>query len=882
MRITYPAKRCVAVIFATFASLVLMVSPALAGEAHPVIEHTGFETDTFSNPNGIAVDESTGDVYVADLGTNTVSKFDANGTPVDFNFPMGSHEATGNALKGAGTPAGSFSFPASEKDNPAAIAVDNSTSASDPSAGDLYVLDVGHDVVDKFDADGRYLGQMTFESGKGEPIGVGVDASGQVYVPLRSPGEFGYTSDVFDNSATNALIRVRHPEVGLGIEYGFTVSPTGDMYLLRSLSDYGGIYKVGPGIERLGRVDTGADVAVAVDRVTGHVYADEQSSVSEWDAGEMNGPAGIQGSSQYEEVRSSGTLVSSFGSSQLSGSSSGQGGIGVNGATGEVYVANPSDGKVHVFGAAAPAVVADAAGGITQTSAALAGSVNPDGSAVSSCRFEYETASLDYDHSFAQPVSIFGQSLPCDRTPGQIGSGTSPVDVNADINGLKPGVLYHFRLSATNADGTSYSGGLFATQGPGFGVKAFEVSFLNQDGSPDTQAGSHPYEMQTSISYNTTVLRNQPNLDSVYDEDPDGGDARDLITDLPPGLVGDPNATPKKCALKQLDTTGDKVGEPQRSGLETCPAESAVGELAVEVGGTVPTIYIEPVYNMVPPHGVATQLGAHFIIPNVFINAGVPAGEEYPVQATSFGIPIVEPVIRTTLTLKGVVGEGATSKAFLTLPTRCTGPLKSSISVDSYEEPGHWVGKSEVTRNSAGQPVELSGCSQLEFPPTITVSPDTTDASTSSGLTVGVHVSQKAAQNPEGLAESALRDTTVTLPEGVAINPAGADGLEACAEGLAGFTGGSEFNSEFEPGVKTATFTPKLVEQLQPGVSFCPNGSKIGTVKIKTPLLRTRTGRRGVSGGAERQPVREPGRDVSDRGRPGVRDDHQADGRSVA
>ena len=62
-------------------------------------------------------------------------------------------------------------------------------------------------------------------------------------------------------------------------------------------------------------------------------------------------------------------------------------------------------------------------------------------------------------------------------------------------------------------------------------------------------------------------------------------------------------------------------------------------------------------------------------------------------------------------------------------------------------------------------------------------------------------------------------------------------GLQACSEGLAGFTGFTEFNPEFEPGVKTATFTPTPIESLQPGVSFCPDGSKIGTVKIKTPLL---------------------------------------------
>src|ERR1700723_3106032 len=137
-------------------------SPALAaGEAHPYL-HISFghnATEAFSNPNGIAVDEATGDVYVADIGTNAVSKFDANGTPVNFNFPAGSKEAPGNTLKGADTPAESFSFP-SAYGTPAAIAVDNSNSPSDPSAGDLYVMDGGHGVIDKFSPEGRYLSQI--------------------------------------------------------------------------------------------------------------------------------------------------------------------------------------------------------------------------------------------------------------------------------------------------------------------------------------------------------------------------------------------------------------------------------------------------------------------------------------------------------------------------------------------------------------------------------------------------------------------------------------------------------------------------------------------------------------------------------------------------
>src|SRR5690348_15246086 len=108
-----PAALSLAV--AVTVALGVSASPALA-EPHPPALVPSF--GSFSNPNGIAVDEATGDVYVADIGTDTVYKFDASGTPVDFAA------LASNALSGAATPAGSFSFP-SLYGTPAAIAVDN-------------------------------------------------------------------------------------------------------------------------------------------------------------------------------------------------------------------------------------------------------------------------------------------------------------------------------------------------------------------------------------------------------------------------------------------------------------------------------------------------------------------------------------------------------------------------------------------------------------------------------------------------------------------------------------------------------------------------------------------------------------------------------------
>ena len=181
---------------------------------------------------------------------------------------------------------------------------------------------------------------------------------------------------------------------------------------------------------------------------------------------------------------------------------------------------------------------------VTREAASLSGTVDPRGVAVSACEFEYgltdEFGNGPYNHS-----------VPCEQTPGEIGAGSSPVAVSAQLEGLEPGELYHFRLVATNANGAGEASGLLATQGVGFGIKSFEVSFLNEDGTPDTQAGSHPYQFVDNFELNSHFKRMESNADSPYMRLPDGV-LRDVTVDLPPGFVGDPNATPKKCTGQEL------------------------------------------------------------------------------------------------------------------------------------------------------------------------------------------------------------------------------------------------------------------------------------------------------------------------------------------
>ena len=161
--------------------------------------------------------------------------------------------------------------------------------------------------------------------------------------------------------------------------------------------------------------------------------------------------------------------------------------------------------------------------------------------------------------------------------------------------------------------------------------------------------------------------------------------------------------------------------------------------------------------------------------------------------------------------------------AFLSLPTSCTGPMSSTVSGDSWLEPN-----SERELAKFDMP-GLTGCNRLPFDPSIKVTPDGTAASSSTGLTVDVHVPQEETLNAKGLAESDPRNITVALPPGVAVNPSGGDGLEACSEGLVGFRGFAELTSI--PGAQTALFTPSLSNP------FCPTAAKVGTVTIKTPIL---------------------------------------------
>ncbi len=127
-------------------------------------------------------------------------------------------------------------------------------------------------------------------------------------------------------------------------------------------------------------------------------------------------------------------------------------GVGIDGGT--VMVGAPfgkvngpsSHGAAYVF--AVPAVTTAAASSVSQTRVGLNALVNPQGSTISDCHFDFGTS------------TSYGLAAPC--TQSSI-SGSTPLSVSAVVSGLAPNTTYHFRAVATNALGTSYGGDMSFT-----------------------------------------------------------------------------------------------------------------------------------------------------------------------------------------------------------------------------------------------------------------------------------------------------------------------------------------------------------------------------------------------------------------------------------
>jgi aldose sugar dehydrogenase len=129
----------------------------------------GVRNGTFKNPEGIALDQQ-GNVYVVDTGNNRIQKFSAN---FSGNFSANSPNGTYLAQWGK-----HGVEPDSRFNAPEGIAVDR--------RGNVYVVDTGNNRIQKFSANGTFLGKFgsfgTNDTSFDAPEGIALDQQGNVYV----------------------------------------------------------------------------------------------------------------------------------------------------------------------------------------------------------------------------------------------------------------------------------------------------------------------------------------------------------------------------------------------------------------------------------------------------------------------------------------------------------------------------------------------------------------------------------------------------------------------------------------------------------------------------------------------------------------------------
>jgi uncharacterized repeat protein (TIGR01451 family) len=389
-----------------------------------------------------------------------------------------------------------------------------------------------------------------------------------------------------------------------------------------------------------------------------------------------------------------------------------------------------------------------------------------------------------------------------------------------------------------------------------FGVEDLRFVPEEEGGGLDTRAGSHPFQLTATLALNSTL---QPTPQPLHTTGPfivaPPAMPRDLRFLLPAGLVGDATA---------IAQCGERDFVPPVTGpaADHCAADTVIGVATVtidEPDSLGLRTYPVPLFNLVPGPGEPARFGFEVLKAPVIIDTAVRAGRDYGVVSGASNITQLAAFLSAQFSFWGVPGDprhdqqrgwtclangywevgGAGTQpcvaqnqsnppAFLTLPTSCSLPFRVGVEGDAWptksDPQGLTLAPAEYQlADGLGRPVGLTGCGQLPFSPSIVVTPETHAASTPTGLDVHVHLPQDTTKNPEGVAEAAIKDATVTLPEGMALNPAGAGGLEACSESQVGFleTGGDG----------TQLFTPGI------GEPFCPDASKVGTVKVKIPII---------------------------------------------
>ncbi len=387
----------------------------------------------FKEPTGVAVNDGTGDTYIADGKNKRVVQLEPL---VENGAVIGEHWAR------------SFEVP-----SPSQVAVDNSTETSDPSRSDVYVVGSAGRAIYKFSAEGVAVGEALkrFEvsehgvtsKAKLEGIeGIAVDSDGRLFV-YQKDGEIFAFSDEAANRGMYSISTGLEGAAGLALDSGdnFYAGIKGEASL-SVVAELEGI----TGEVLIPQLDGEDTTAVAVN--TADVLSngvDEQNDVYIDNVSETSGEKQTTIAQFAPEAESEpGRLIERFRAPDLTEGA----GIAVDDESGVVYVTDAASDELDVFDLEGPGppTIEDLSAGAAVSPAPdarrLSAQINPTDSGTR-YHFEYGTATCAATPS------------PCTSSTTEHlgGEAFAAKEVSVELPGLEPGT-YHDRVVAENSFGT--------------------------------------------------------------------------------------------------------------------------------------------------------------------------------------------------------------------------------------------------------------------------------------------------------------------------------------------------------------------------------------------------------------------------------------------
>jgi NHL repeat len=441
-------------------------------QAPPSGGATGTLKGEFDDPTGIAVDQSSGWVYVYDRDNKRIQKFDLAGNFIlmfgdSVNATTGGDvctDSSGDVCRAGtgGVAAGQIGPAGTTSNQVRGLAID-------PATSDVFVADPSNRRIHQFDAGGGFIRAWGWDVDKTTVdnrfeacttnCGAGVNSS-----PANANGAFAannplhlavdsngivYASDAAPTTSTQRVIR-----------FDTSPAPAGPGDATSSLATA----IPSPPLVSAGTTPT---VGLEIDPDSDGGGADEEHLLVARDPGTAGQNTVVQ-EFDIPVTPTDPILAAQLVDTHIYGANAAVSGIGVSSGTGNIYLAvaqlpTPGHGLIVLNGSGgSPLPVVQAPSDVTATSATLLGTVNPGGGeGPVNYRFEISADGIVYTAVGATPPAYV--------------SGSSPVTVSRTVTGMDPNTTYRVRLIATRVTGPTTSNT----------VTSSDVIFLTDSAPPE-------------------------------------------------------------------------------------------------------------------------------------------------------------------------------------------------------------------------------------------------------------------------------------------------------------------------------------------------------------------------------------------------------------